>query len=320
MSRTKLVVVFLIGLSFIGSTVFSMQGQQTPPTRWSRDQIMASVAAVRAGRKLTPAQWPNGARVAVSLNFDVDNETLTLSGNSNAPVDLSAGEFGATQGLPRVLELLDRHNVPASFFIPAVSAMLHPEMIPEIKKRPRHEIGVHGWIHENYQTINDAAEEERLMTQAIEYMTQAIGKRPAGFRAPSWAFSQFTPALVKKAGFLYDSSLMSMDEPYELIIGGQPSGLVELPVEWILDDYPYFTRTGSLPSPEMIFKVYKDEFDAAYEQRSMMILTMHPQTIGHRSRITHLDKLIAYMKSRPGVWFATTEQIANYVKDSAKGK
>ena len=310
-------VVFLSTVIFVLSATL-MQSRQQPAANWTREQIMNAVAPVRAGRKLTPPQWPNGARVAVSLNFDVDNETLTLSSGSVAPVDLSAGEFGATQGLPRVLELLDRHQVPASFFIPAVSAMLHPEMIPEIKKRTRHEIGVHGWIHENYQSINNAAEEERLMKQAIDYMTEAIGKRPAGFRAPSWAFSPFTPALVKKAGFLYDSSLMSMDEPYELVIDGKPSGLLELPVEWILDDYPYFTRTGALPSPELIFKVYKDEFDAAYEQRSMMILTMHPQAIGHRSRITHLDKLIAYMKSKPGVWFATTEQIANYIRGVSK--
>jgi peptidoglycan-N-acetylglucosamine deacetylase len=305
------------GLIFTLSPAYAMQAPQQP-TRWTRDQITSAVAPARAGRKLTPSQWPNGARVAVSLNFDVDNETLSLSGGSMAPVDLSAGEFGATQGLPRVLELLDRQQVPASFFIPAASAMLHPEMIPEIRKRPRHEIGVHGWIHENYQSLDNAAEEERLMNQAIDYITEAVGKRPAGFRAPSWAFSRFTPGLVKKAGFLYDSSLMAMDEPYELLIDGKPSGVVELPVEWILDDYPYFTRTGALPSPELIFKVYRDEFDAAYEQRSMMILTMHPQVIGHRSRLTHLDKLITYMKSKPGVWFATTEQIANHVKQQMR--
>jgi len=305
-----------MGLVLCAAQIAQSQ-QSTPPSRWTRDQIMSATSTVRAGRKLTPQQWPNGARVAVSLNFDVDNETLSLSGGNTAPVELSAGEFGATQGLPRVLELLDRHSVPASFFIPAVSAMLHPQMIQDIKKRPRHEIGVHGWIHENFQTLNNAAEEERLMNQAIEYMTEAIGKRPVGFRAPSWAFSQFTPGLIRKAGFLYDSSLMAMDEPYELLIDNQHTGIVELPVEWILDDHPYFTRTGALPSPEMIFKVYRDEFDAAYEQRSMMILTMHPHVIGHRSRITHLDKFIAYMKSKPGVWFATTEQIATYVKEAA---
>lgn len=294
--------------------------QQSAPTRWSTDQIKSAVSATRAGRKLTPGKWPNNARVAVCLSFDVDNETLTLSGGGTAPVELSAGEYGATTGLPRVLDLLDQHDIPASFFIPAVSAMLHPEMIQEIKKRGRHEVGVHGWIHENLGSVNNAAEEERLMNQAIDYMTEVLGKRPAGFRAPSWVFSQFTPGLIRKAGFLYDSSLMAMDEPYELIADGQPTGIVELPIEWILDDYPYFTRTGALPSPELIFKVYQDEFDQAYENRTILILTMHPQVIGHRSRISHLDDLITYMKSRQGVWFATAEQIAAYVKDAAKSR
>jgi len=232
-------------------------------------------------------------------------------------VDLSAGEYGATTGLPRVLDLLDEYNIPASFFIPAVSAQLHPEMIQEIKKRGRHEIGVHGWIHENLPTLNNAAEEERLMNQAINYLTEVMGKRPTGYRAPSWAFSRYTLGLIRKAGFLYDSSLMAMDQPYEIMSEGQPTGMIELPVEWILDDAPYFGRSGALPSPEMIFKVYQDEFDAAYEERGMMMLTMHPHVIGHRSRIAHLDQLIAYMKSKQGVWFATAEQIATYVKQTA---
>src|SRR5262245_46777151 len=120
------VACVMLVISTIVAAVAAQNPQlQQPPTRWTRDQIMSAVAPARAGRKLTPAQWPNGARVAVSLNFDVDNETLTLNSGSTAPVALSAGEFGATQGLPRVLELLDRHNVPASFFIPAMSAMLH---------------------------------------------------------------------------------------------------------------------------------------------------------------------------------------------------
>lgn len=314
MKRVVAVVVFLLA-SPIGA-----QQQSVPPTRWSVDQIKSAVATARAGRKLTPAKWPNNARVAVCLSFDVDNETIALSGNNTAPVELSAGEFGATTGLPRVLDLLDHHKIPASFFIPAVSAMLHPEMIQEIKKRGIHEVGVHGWIHENLGSLNNAAEEERLMNQAIEYIAEVVGKRPAGFRAPSWVFSPHTPGLIQKAGFLYDSSLMAMDEPYELLADGQPTGIIELPIEWILDDYPYFTRTGALPSPEMIFKVYQDEFDQAYDQRTMFILTMHPQVIGHRSRISHLDDLITYMKSKQGVWFATAEQIAKHVKEAAKLK
>lgn len=287
-----------------------------PPTKWTEGQIASAVANVRAGPKLTPEQWPNNSRVAVCISFDVDNETLSLSHGETAPGALSAGEFGATTGLRRVLDLLDRHNISASFYIPAVSAMLHPQMIQEIVKRKRHEIGVHGWIHENVLELDNGAEEERLLIQSIDYLTKAVGKRPTGFRAPSWAFSQHTIGLIRKAGFLYDSSLMAMDEPYELVTGGQPTGMVELPVDWALDDAPYFGRSGALPSPDLIFKVYQDEFDVAYKEGTMLMLTLHPHIIGRRSRIEHLDKLIVYMKSKTGVWFATAEQIASYVKEA----
>ena len=267
-----------------------------------------------AGRTLTPRPWPNGAKVAACLSFDVDNESFTILRGDTSPSTLSAGEYGAVRGLPRVLDALDRFDIPASFYIPAVSAMLHPRMIDEIRKRGRHEIGVHGWIHENLPELNDAAEEDRLLNQAIDYLTKATGKRPVGYRAPSWAFSQHTLSLIRKAGFLYDSSLMASDEPYELVSNGQATGLVELPVEWILDDAPYFGRTGALPSPAAIFEVYRDEFDRAYQEGTMFMLTMHPHVVGHRSRIVHLEKLIAYMKTKPGVWFATAEDIARASK------
>ena len=294
------------------------QGPGQPGITWSDEQLRAAVSPVRAGRVLTPRQWPNAARVAVCLSFDVDNESFTLNRGDTTPVTLSAGEYGATRGLPRVLEALDRHGIAGSFYIPAVSALLHPQMIEDIRKRGRHEIGVHGWIHESLPELDDAAEEERLLTKAIDYLTHTSGKRPVGYRAPAWAFSQHTLGLIRKAGFLYDSSMMAMDEPYEIVSNGQATGLIELPVDWILDDAPYFGRTGALPSPEMIFRVYRDEFDLAYEERTMFMLTMHPHVIGHRSRMKHLDELIAYMKSKPGVWFATAEQIATYVKQQSK--
>jgi peptidoglycan/xylan/chitin deacetylase (PgdA/CDA1 family) len=279
-------------------------------------QIKQAIGAVRAGRKLTPKAWPNGARVAVAVSFDIDNELLSRT--TPLPVPLSQGEYGATTGLPRILAMLDRLQVPATFYIPAVSAMLHPDMIPSILKAGRHEIGVHGWIHESLPSVGDAAQEERLLTQAIEYLTKAIGKRPVGYRAPSWAFSPYTLGQIRKAGFLYDSSMMAMDEPYELVENGQPTGLIELPIEWILDDFPYYSgnASGSLPSPEAVFQIYKDEFDLAYQERTMLLLTTHPHVSGHRSRAMQLEKLIAYMKSKPGVWFATVEQIANAVKPS----
>ncbi|MFI5059282.1 MAG: polysaccharide deacetylase [Candidatus Acidiferrales bacterium] len=296
------------------------QEQQQPPPfpaipiDAKEEQVRQAVALVRAGQKLTPKAWPNGARVAVCLTFDVDNELLWR--NTPAPVPLSQGEYGATTGLPRVLDLLDRQQVPASFYIPAMSAALHPQMIQDIVRRNRHEIGVHGWMHENLPSIGDAAKEEQLLTQSIDYLTTAVGKRPVGFRAPSWAFSQHTLDQIRKAGFLYDSSFMAMDEPYELIANGQKTGMIELPINWIADDYPYYEpqASGSLPDPDLVYQIYKAEFDAAYQERTLFILTMHPHITGHRSRIAQLDKLVTYMKSKPGVWFATLEQVADYVK------
>jgi hypothetical protein len=107
-----------------------------------------------------------------------------------------------------------------------------------------------------------------------------------------------------------------------VLVDGQPSGIVQLPVEWILDDYPYFwmDRFATIRptmTPDEVLSIWQAEFDVAYEERGMFILTMHPHVIGHRSRMAMLERLVTHMKSRPGVWFATHEQIARYVKDQA---
>jgi peptidoglycan/xylan/chitin deacetylase (PgdA/CDA1 family) len=291
-----------------------------PGTKWTDEQLRAAVAPARVGRKLTPKSWPNNARVAVCLSFDVDNESYLLARGETSPTTLSAADYGAESGLPRILNLLDHYQVPASFFIPAVSALLHPEMIPAIVKSGRHEIGVHGWIHEYLPALGSAAEEERLLNQAIEYLTKASGKRPVGYRAPAWAFSANTIPLLRKSGFLYDSSLSSMDEPYELISNGQDTGLVELAIDWTLTETPYLGRGGTMPSPEALFKLYREEFDGAYREGTMFVLTLHPHVTGHRAPLQRLDELVAYMKSKPGVWFATGEQIALYLRNNQSSK
>jgi peptidoglycan/xylan/chitin deacetylase (PgdA/CDA1 family) len=285
-------------------------------TRWSEEQLLSAVAPVRAGRKLTPKTWPNNARVAACLSFDDDNESWLLAGGVTSPTTLSAAEFGAKEGLPRILALLDKYQIPSTFFIPAVSALLHPEMIPAIMKSGRHEIGVHGWIHEFPPATGSAAEEERLLDKAIAYLTAATGKRPVGYRAPSWAFSENTLPLIRKAGFFYDSSLQSMDEPYEIESNGEATGMVELGIDWTLTETAFLGRGGTMPSPEQVFKLYQDEFDGAYEQGTTFVLTLHPHVTGHRAPMKYLDQLVAYMKSKPGVWFATCEQIARYVKSA----
>ncbi len=286
-----------------------------PGVTKSLDELKAEMFHVGAGKRLKPAQWPGGNRVAVALSFDVDNATMALSqGNLDYEV-LSRGEYGAVDGLPRILRLLDTHKVPASFFIPAVSSLLHPQMIPDILARNVHEIGIHGWIHERLPTLNDEQEEQRLLDQSIETLTKAMGKRPVGYRAPSWKFSKHTLGQIIAAGFLYDSSLMASDDAYEINLDGKPTGLVELPIERIVDDAPYFgAADGSMPSPEHVLEVFQSEFDVAWDERGLYVLTMHPHYMGHRSRVAILDRLITHMKNKGGVWFATHEDIATHVK------
>ncbi|MEZ5285970.1 MAG: polysaccharide deacetylase [Vicinamibacterales bacterium] len=292
-----------------------------PGTTASFEQLRSQMFHVSAGRRLKPASWPGGARVAVGLSFDVDNATATLStGNLDYEV-ISRGEYGAVDGVPRILRLLERQAVPASFFIPAVSGLLHPQMVEAIKAaRPAHELAIHGWIHERLPLLDNEQEEQRLLDQSITTLTQFAGARPVGYRAPSWKFSTWTLGQIKAAGFLYDSSLMASDDPYELLLDGEPTGIVELPIERILDDFPYFggNADGSNPSIRDVYEVFQSEFDVAYEEGGLYLLTMHPHLTGHRSRAAMLEQLIGYMKRKPGVWFATHEQIARYVQESAR--
>jgi peptidoglycan/xylan/chitin deacetylase (PgdA/CDA1 family) len=326
MRDTCAVLIALLGL-LSGCSSPSAQPTQSPrqPSAGTanpitvdstEDQIRQALGIVRVGRRLTPRSWPNGARVAVCLSFDVDNELLQRA--NPLPVPVSVGEYGATTALPRILELLDRHQVPATFFIPAMGVMLHSEMVPAILAGGRHEIGVHGWIHEFWPGIGDAATEQRLLEQSIAYLTKAAGKRPVGVRAPSSGFGPQTFDLIRKAGFLYDSSLLAADEPYEIVSNGRPSGVIELPISEIGNDHVYYgeTANGSLPSPDAVFEIYKAEFDLAFQERTMFILTQHPHVGGRRSRIVQLDRLIAYIKSKRDVWFATMEQVATYVKQT----
>jgi peptidoglycan/xylan/chitin deacetylase (PgdA/CDA1 family) len=253
----------------------------------------------------------------VVFSFDVDNESPLLARGTTDPGPLTDPEFGATEGVPRIVKILDKYNIPATFFMPAVSAMLAPDMIPLILKSGKNEVALHGYIHESVTTLNNGPEEDRLLGQAIEYLNQTTGKRPVGSRTGAWMISKYTVGIEKKYGLLYDSSMMAMDVPYEIMANGQDTGLVELPVTWILDDAPYFTERGTLPYPEEIYKVYRDEFDVAYRDGTFIMLTMHPHISGRRSREIYLDQLIAYMKTKPGVWFATAEQVAKYVKANA---
>lgn len=309
----------LITLATIGLMQASLSSAQEekPPWHWTEDEIEAAVNKVRAGRDLTPASWPGGGRVAVLLSFDVDNETIWLRNGDTNVGGLSQGEYGARVALDRVLKLLDEYRIAASFFGPAISFSLAPDMITRIQASGRHEIGIHGWIHERNATL-PRDEEERLLRMAVERMTQLVGKRPVGYRAPSWNFSDNTLDLLMEMDFLYDSSLMADDRPYEIVANGEATGFVELPVDWILDDAPLMNPLGDRYSnPRDVLQVYIDEFDVAYEEGTTFVLTMHPHYIGHRSRIVVLRELIEHIRTKPDVWFGTHEAAVRWVRQQA---
>jgi peptidoglycan/xylan/chitin deacetylase (PgdA/CDA1 family) len=196
---------------------------------------------------------------------------------------------------------------------------LHPEEVKRIAAAG-HELGIHGWIHEWTAPLK-RDEERMLMERSLTTLEELGGKRPVGIRTGSWEYSPNTLDLIAELGLIYDSSLMADDTPYEMLSEGEPTGIVQLPVEWIRDDFPYFgfnrfSSTRPYIPPSGVYEVWTAEFDMAYEEGSMFLLTMHPQIIGHRSRIAMLERLIQYMRSRPGVWFGTHEQVARHAKEN----
>ena len=321
-TRTLLLVPIALCLGTAACQLSDAPGQATSdasePWNWSEEEVRAAVNQVRAGRDLNPESWPGGARVAVLLSFDVDNETVQGLRTGTVSIGpLSQGEYGARVALPRVVRLLDRENIPATFFFPAWSLKLAPEQAEVINESGRHEIGVHGWIHE-LNTVLDGPTEERLLVQALDAIEEITGERPVGYRAPSWNHSPNTLRIIRDLGFLYESSLMADDRPYELLQNGEATGIVELPVEWILDDAPLFNPLGNrYMNPRDVMQVWIDEFDMAWEEGTMFLLTMHPHVIGHRSRILALAGLIDHMQAKGDVWFATHEDVARYVREQA---
>lgn len=287
---------------------------------WPEDVWRRIVERARAGRSLAPKSWPNGARCAVALSFDADHETIPLRDTDESPMRISQGQYGNRQGVPRIRALLEREQIKASFFYPAVAALLHPDEVRGVA-REGHEIGIHSWIHERNTGLPFMAERDLTM-RAADVLERLTRKAPVGIRTASWDFSPNTLMIIHEMRLLYDSSLMADDDPYELVADGNPTGIVELPPEWIRDDAVYFNMqrfSGLRPytPPSAVEEIFKAEFDGAWSEGGLFLLTMHPHVIGHRSRIGVLERLIRYIKTRGRVWFATHEEIARWCKVNA---
>ena len=290
------------------------------PWEWPEDYWRTAINRARAGRSLKPRAWPGGARCAVALSFDSDHDTTPLRDGDESPMRISQGQYGNRQGVPRIRRLLDRHSIRASFYVPAVTALIYPDEQRALVDEG-HEIGIHSWIHEANTSLPPGVERE-LTLRSADVLEKVSGRRPVGIRTASWDFSVDTMGIIEEMGLLYDSSLMGDDEPYELVDSGRPTGVVELPPEWIRDDAPYFMFvrfSGLRPytPPSSVLEIFKAEFDGAYAEGGLFLLTMHPHIIGHRSRITMLEALVEYIKGHDGVWFATHEEVARFCKDEA---
>ena len=298
-----------------------MNEQATPqPWQWEDEHWRKLVGHVRAGRTYRPKSWKGGARCALALSFDSDHETNELRDGGKSIGRLSWGQYGNRVGVPRILKLLEKYGVPATFYVPAVAALLHPDEQRRVVAEG-HEIGIHGWIHELNSVLPHAAERD-LLLRAADTLEKITGTRPVGIRTPSWDFSPNTLAIEQEMGLLYDSSLMADEDCYELLLDGVPTGIVELPVEWVRDDAVYFTmhRFQSLrphTPPREVLEIFRREFDVAHEEGGICQLTMHPHIIGFRSRIFIVEEIIRHARAKGDVWLATHREVVEWAKANA---
>jgi peptidoglycan/xylan/chitin deacetylase (PgdA/CDA1 family) len=274
---------------------------------------------------------PEGKKIAVNLGVDFDAQSLWLGAfNMPSPAMMARGEFGARVGVPRLLELFDRFGVRSTFFVPGHTIDTFPEACHDIRDHG-HEFGHHGYYHEN-PTMIDADTERRLIELALASFDRQLGIRPRGYRSPYWDYSQSTLDLIEEFGFLYDSSLMARDlVPYRpqrwqvnwerASVAGPASRVLEIPVSWYLDDFPVFAYVTGVQAgqqdTETFLRRWKDIFDYGYErvEGACFASAVHPQVIGQAHHIVAFERLIEYIASKDGVWFATCEEIAEAWED-----
>lgn len=264
------------------------------------------------------------------LTFDFDAMSGLVARGLTTPTPVSRGEFGAV-AVPRILDLLKRYRVRASFFIPGVVIGTYPELCARIAAEG-HEIGNHGWTHVPPANLKPE-EEEAGLVKANEVIRQLIGKNPAGYRSPSWDLSPQTLGLLIRHGFLYESSMMGNDhEPYRVRQGdvvhldqpmefGKETKLIEMPISWSLDDFPHFeflrmptTVAPGLMHARGVLENWLDDFE--YMRRTcdwgILTYTCHPFVIGRGHRMLMLERLIEGLIEKEAVFLAMEDAACEY--------
>lgn len=268
----------------------------------------------------------------VCLTFDFDAISLWVGPYAaTSPSAISRGEFGAV-GVRRILRLLDRFGIPGTFFVPGHTVETYPDHARAIIAAG-HEVGHHGYLHENPLALGTRERERAVLERGLEVIDRVLGVRPVGYRSPAWDNSPFTLELLLELGFRYESSLMGDDfTPYWCRVGdvaepdgpyrfGRPVGLVELPVSWLLDDFPHFEyvslpahglRLPGLSAASKVEEIWRDEFDFMRRDvpGGVMTITMHPQVIGRGHRLLMLERLVEHMFAG-GARFSTMADAAD---------
>jgi len=287
------------------------------PDRPRAGQNLATTATPAA-----PVAWPEGYSAAACLTFDLDAEAAVLTADISSIYRMSPMShqaYGPMAGVPRILALLARHDISATFFVPGYSAHRYPAVVRSIAAAG-HEIAHHSYFHEN--TIGmDARTEADMIDLGLEALWDVAGVRPAGYRAPMWELTYSTPRLLAERGFLYDSSLMDSDHPYRLAVSGAAHdlSLIEIPVWWGLDDWeqyaflPDLIGSGVIESPAKALEMWSLELEAMHAIGAAFVLTCHPFLSGRRARARALEHLIQRMMALPGLWITTVGEVARHI-------
>lgn len=277
-------------------------------TRPSTDSAMAGSRPRYEPIESPP--WPGGAEAAISLTFDLDGEAGMPVGSFSISA-ISERTYGVGRGLERILTLLSEHDVRASFYVPGIIAERHPDTVRRVTAEG-HDVGHHGYRHFSPGRVDESLQREEI-ERGLASIETVTGETPRGYRAPYWELSQATYDLLCENGFLYDSSCMEDDRPHRYL---HPVGdLLEFPVHWSLDDWPYYSWSGSgagnLFAPSTPEETWTRELRSIVADGRHTTFTMHPEVTGRGNRITALEGLLREAANVGPLAFLTHAELAD---------